>query len=62
MVFNIAFDVSQAKACVPWLPLFADVLASRLYFYYSLSYELPGGLDEIRGLVFFCHDYLIIRD
>ena len=35
--------------------------ASSLY-YYSLSYELTGGLDEIRGLVFFCHDYLIIRD
>ncbi|CAA2933701.1 probable 26S proteasome non-ATPase regulatory subunit 3 [Olea europaea subsp. europaea] len=27
----------------------ADVLASRLYFYYSLSYELTGDLAEIRG-------------
>ncbi|XP_055814712.1 probable 26S proteasome non-ATPase regulatory subunit 3 [Solanum dulcamara] len=27
----------------------ADVLASRLYFYYSLSYELAGDLAEIRG-------------
>ncbi|KAF5207253.1 26S proteasome non-ATPase regulatory subunit 3-like protein [Thalictrum thalictroides] len=27
-----------------------DVLASRLYFYYSLSYELTGDLAEIRGL------------
>lgn len=26
-----------------------DVLASRLYFYYSLSYELTGDLAEIRG-------------
>ncbi|KAH6785840.1 hypothetical protein C2S51_038295 [Perilla frutescens var. frutescens] len=26
-----------------------DVLASRLYFYYSLSYELTGALAEIRG-------------
>ncbi|MCD7456479.1 26S proteasome non-ATPase regulatory subunit 3 [Datura stramonium] len=27
----------------------ADVLASRLYFYYSFSYELAGDLAEIRG-------------
>ena len=26
-----------------------DVLASRLYFYYSYSYELTGDLAEIRG-------------
>ncbi|XP_022884530.1 probable 26S proteasome non-ATPase regulatory subunit 3 isoform X4 [Olea europaea var. sylvestris] len=26
-----------------------DVLASRLYFYYSLSYELTGDLAEIQG-------------
>lgn len=26
-----------------------DVLASRLYFYYSLCYELTGDLAEIRG-------------
>lgn len=31
-----------------------DVLASRLYFYYSLSYELTGALAEIRGYVYFC--------
>lgn len=31
-----------------------DVLASRLYFYYSLSYELTGDLAEIRGWVLFC--------
>lgn len=30
-----------------------DVLASRLYFYYSLSYELTGDLAEIRGYAFF---------
>ena len=29
-----------------------DVLASRLYFYYSLSYELTGALAEIRGYVY----------
>nr|GMD90652.1 probable 26S proteasome non-ATPase regulatory subunit 3 [Ipomoea batatas] len=28
-----------------------DVLASRLYYYYSLSYELTGDLAEIRGQV-----------
>lgn len=28
-----------------------DVLASRLYSYYSLSYELTGDLAEIRGYV-----------
>lgn len=28
-----------------------DVLASRLYFYYSLSYELTGELAAIRGYV-----------
>lgn len=28
-----------------------DVLASRLYFYYSLCYELTGDLAEIRGWV-----------
>lgn len=32
-----------------------DVLASRLYFYYSLSYELTGDLAEIRG-----YDYLMV--
>ncbi|KAF7817665.1 putative 26S proteasome non-ATPase regulatory subunit 3 [Senna tora] len=26
-----------------------DVIASRLYFYYSYSYELTGDLAEIRG-------------
>jgi len=26
-----------------------DVLASRLYFYYSYSYELTNSLAEIRG-------------
>lgn len=30
-----------------------DVLASRLYFYYSLSYELTGDLSEIRGCVLY---------
>ncbi|KAL4616220.1 hypothetical protein ACB092_07G182800 [Castanea dentata] len=29
-----------------------DFLASRLYFYYSLRYELTGGLSEIRGKSF----------
>lgn len=29
-----------------------DILASRLYFYYSLSYELTGDLAAIRGYVF----------
>ncbi|XP_062010933.1 patellin-3-like isoform X2 [Rosa rugosa] len=28
-----------------------DVLASRLYFYYSLSYEYTGDLAEIRGYI-----------
>ncbi|XP_039069402.1 probable 26S proteasome non-ATPase regulatory subunit 3 [Hibiscus syriacus] len=28
-----------------------DVLAARLYFYYSLCYELTGSLAEIRGYV-----------
>lgn len=26
-----------------------DVLASKLYFYYSLSYELTNNLSDIRG-------------
>jgi len=30
-----------------------DVIASRLYFYYSYSYELTGDLAEIRGCVWF---------
>ncbi|KAL5054467.1 hypothetical protein RYX36_035149, partial [Vicia faba] len=30
-----------------------DVIASRLYFYYSFSYELTGDLAEIRGSVAF---------
>ncbi|EPS67790.1 hypothetical protein M569_06981, partial [Genlisea aurea] len=32
-----------------------DVLASRLYFYYSLSYELTGDLAEIRGNLLALH-------
>ncbi|GMH04638.1 hypothetical protein Nepgr_006478 [Nepenthes gracilis] len=32
-----------------------DVLASRLYFYYSLSYELTGDLAEIRGELLTLH-------
>ena len=32
-----------------------DVLASRLYFYYSYSYELPGDLAEIRENLFALH-------
>ncbi|KAG6410918.1 hypothetical protein SASPL_128991 [Salvia splendens] len=32
-----------------------DVLASRLYFYYSLSYELTGALAEIRGNLLALH-------
>ena len=33
----------------------ADVLASKLYSFYSLSYELTGDLAEIRGQVFAIH-------
>ncbi|CAN4107339.1 unnamed protein product [Withania somnifera] len=45
---------NEAKACsseciVRLKSITADVLASRLYFYYSLSYELSGDLAEIRG-------------
>ncbi|KAK6120864.1 hypothetical protein DH2020_045391 [Rehmannia glutinosa] len=32
-----------------------DVLAARLYFYYSLSYELTGDLAEIRGTLLALH-------
>ncbi|PWA95194.1 proteasome component (PCI) domain-containing protein [Artemisia annua] len=32
-----------------------DVLASRLYFYYSLSYELTDSLSEIRGNLLALH-------
>lgn len=37
-----------------------DVLASRLYFYYSLSYELTGDLAEIRGWVLYLINYQFI--
>ncbi|KAI5391909.1 26S proteasome non-ATPase regulatory subunit 3 A, variant 2, partial [Lathyrus oleraceus] len=35
-----------------------DVIASRLYFYYSYSYELTGDLAEIRGNLFQCTELL----
>ncbi|KAL6494851.1 hypothetical protein OROGR_031651 [Orobanche gracilis] len=38
-----------------------DVLASRLYFYYSLSYELTGDLVEIRGNLLGLHRTATLR-
>ncbi|KZV41127.1 putative 26S proteasome non-ATPase regulatory subunit 3 [Dorcoceras hygrometricum] len=38
-----------------------DVLASRLYFYYSLSYELTGDLAEIRGNLLSLHRTSTLR-
>ncbi|XP_022959338.1 probable 26S proteasome non-ATPase regulatory subunit 3 isoform X2 [Cucurbita moschata] len=38
-----------------------DVLASRLYFYYSLSYELTGELAEIRGNLLALHRIATLR-
>ncbi|CAB4290892.1 unnamed protein product [Prunus armeniaca] len=38
-----------------------DVLASRLYFYYSLSYELTGDLAEIRGNLLNLHRIATLR-
>ncbi|XP_051144482.1 probable 26S proteasome non-ATPase regulatory subunit 3 [Andrographis paniculata] len=38
-----------------------DVLASRLYFYYSLSYELTGDLAEIRGTLLGLHRTATLR-
>lgn len=38
-----------------------DVLASRLYFYYSLSYELTADLAEIRGNLLALHRIATLR-
>ncbi|XP_022953127.1 probable 26S proteasome non-ATPase regulatory subunit 3 [Cucurbita moschata] len=38
-----------------------DVLSSRLYFYYSLSYELTGDLAEIRGNLLALHRIATLR-
>ncbi|KAF9615140.1 hypothetical protein IFM89_022098 [Coptis chinensis] len=38
-----------------------DVLASRLFFYYSLSYELTGDLAEIRGNLLALHRIATLR-
>ncbi|CAI0468824.1 unnamed protein product [Linum tenue] len=38
-----------------------DVLASRLYFYYSLSYEHTGDLAEIRGNLLALHQIATLR-
>ncbi|CAI9264668.1 unnamed protein product [Lactuca saligna] len=38
-----------------------DVLASRLYFYYSLSYELTESLSEIRGNLLALHRVATLR-
>ncbi|XP_047322410.1 probable 26S proteasome non-ATPase regulatory subunit 3 [Impatiens glandulifera] len=38
-----------------------DVLASRLFFYYSLSYELTGDLAEIRGNLLSLHRIATLR-
>ncbi|XP_057974259.1 probable 26S proteasome non-ATPase regulatory subunit 3 [Malania oleifera] len=38
-----------------------DVLASRLYFYYSYSYELTGNLVEIRGNLLALHRIATLR-
>ncbi|XP_073045809.1 probable 26S proteasome non-ATPase regulatory subunit 3 [Primulina eburnea] len=38
-----------------------DILASRLYFYYSLSYELTGDLAKIRGNLLSLHRTATLR-
>lgn len=56
ITFLLIAGVVQAKACssasIARLKNVnrrtVDVLAARLYFYYSLSYELTGDLAEIR--------------
>lgn len=55
--YKIVMVYFQAKACssasIARLKTVnrrtVDVLASRLYYYYSLCYELTGDLAEIRG-------------
>lgn len=57
LIDNVFLVYFQAKACssasIARLKTVnrrtVDVLASRLYFYYSLCYELTGDLAEIRG-------------
>ncbi|CAH8386260.1 unnamed protein product [Eruca vesicaria subsp. sativa] len=38
-----------------------DVIASRLYFYFSLSYEMTGDLSEIRGTLLALHHSATLR-
>eukprot|EP00262_Sarcandra_glabra_P015022 TRINITY_DN454_c0_g1_i1.p1 TRINITY_DN454_c0_g1~~TRINITY_DN454_c0_g1_i1.p1 ORF type:complete len:482 (+),score=57.73 TRINITY_DN454_c0_g1_i1:2-1447(+) len=60
---------SEAKACssagIARLKFMnrrtVDVLASRLYFYYSYSYELTGDLVEIRGNLLSLHRVATLR-
>ncbi|KAL5144359.1 putative 26S proteasome non-ATPase regulatory subunit 3 [Glycine soja] len=60
---------SEAKACssasIVWLKNInrrtVDVIASRLYFYYSYSYELMGDLAEIRGNLLALHRIATLR-
>ncbi|KAK3193671.1 hypothetical protein Dsin_024981 [Dipteronia sinensis] len=60
---------SEAKACssacIARLKIInrrtVDVLAARLYFYYSLCYELTGDLAEIRGNLLALHRIATLR-
>ncbi|KAK7409898.1 hypothetical protein VNO78_00282 [Psophocarpus tetragonolobus] len=60
---------NEAKACssasIVWLKntnrRTVDVIASRLYFYYSYSYELTGDLAEIRGNLLALHRIATLR-
>ncbi|KAI9180629.1 hypothetical protein LWI28_006804 [Acer negundo] len=60
---------SEAKACssacIARLKIInrrtVDVLAARLYFYYSLCYELTGDLSEIRGNLLALHRIATLR-
>ncbi|GFS42744.1 PAM domain (PCI/PINT associated module) protein [Actinidia rufa] len=65
----LAVTVLQAKACssasIARLKNLnrrtIDVLAAKLYFYYSLSYELTGDLAEIRGNLLALHRIATLR-
>ncbi|KOM51685.1 hypothetical protein LR48_Vigan09g034400 [Vigna angularis] len=60
---------NEAKACssasIVWLKntnrRTVDVIASRLYFYYSYSYELTGDLAEIRSNLLALHRIATLR-
>lgn len=67
MLHHYYFYLLQAKVCASDCiarlknlnKRTVDVLASRIYFYYSLVHELTNSLAEIRGLVYFSFSILL---